>query len=266
MPLPDASKKSPRVYTLLQNTDLDSVTFDTVQAVGNPIAIEEANEDEMRRLVLVNLCRLVTSGEWTGLLEAGGGNGWPVQITDWNWNGEEDPIMLATQPGWGTLDRAYQSSGNTEERIMWPFISPHTGAVSSITIYVSADSSATGAVNIGFYTDNGGVPQTYLGEYVLDTTSTGVITQTSGDVVTLERNTQYWIGQFNDNFGGTPNYGVCNRQETGTGLGTQAAGSGLQSSTATMKEAGSSGNATITDLTAFVESAASPINIGVKFA
>jgi len=73
MPLPDASKKSPRVYTLLQNTDLDNVTFDNIQAVGNPIAIEEANEDEMRRLVLVNLCRLVTSGEWTGLLESGGG-------------------------------------------------------------------------------------------------------------------------------------------------------------------------------------------------
>jgi len=70
MPLPDASKKSPRVYTLLQNTDLDNVTFDNVQAVGNPIAIEEAN--------LVNLCRLVTSGEWTGLLEAGGGSDAPV--------------------------------------------------------------------------------------------------------------------------------------------------------------------------------------------
>ena len=43
MPLPDASKKSPRVYTLLQNTDLDNVTFDNVQATGNPIAIEEMN-------------------------------------------------------------------------------------------------------------------------------------------------------------------------------------------------------------------------------
>jgi len=43
MPLPDASKKSPRVYTLLQNTDLDSVSFAQVQSVGNPIAIEEAN-------------------------------------------------------------------------------------------------------------------------------------------------------------------------------------------------------------------------------
>jgi len=73
MPLPDASKKSRRVYTNLQNLDLDSVTFANIQATGNPIAVEEMNEDEMRRLVLVNLARLVTAGEWTGLLEAGGG-------------------------------------------------------------------------------------------------------------------------------------------------------------------------------------------------
>ena len=55
MPLPDANKKSPRVYTNLQNLDLDNVTFANVQATGNPINVEEANEDELRRLVLVNL-------------------------------------------------------------------------------------------------------------------------------------------------------------------------------------------------------------------
>ena len=71
MPLPDANQRSPRVYTNLQNTDLDSVTFANVQLTGNPIAIEELNEDEMRRLVLVNLARLVCAGEWNGLLTAG---------------------------------------------------------------------------------------------------------------------------------------------------------------------------------------------------
>ena len=80
MPLPDANKKSPRVYTHLQNLDLDNVTFAQIQSTGNPINVEEANEDELRRLVLVNLARLVTAGEWTGLLEAGGGIG--GSITD----------------------------------------------------------------------------------------------------------------------------------------------------------------------------------------
>jgi len=67
-PLPDAEKKSPRVYTLLQNVDLENVTFAQVQGVGNTISIEEMSEDELRRLVLVNLARLCVKGEWDGLL------------------------------------------------------------------------------------------------------------------------------------------------------------------------------------------------------
>jgi len=67
-PLPDAEKKSPRVYTLLQNVDLQNVTFAQVQGVGNTISIEEMSEDELRRLVLVNLARLCVKGEWDGLL------------------------------------------------------------------------------------------------------------------------------------------------------------------------------------------------------
>ena len=73
MPLPNASKKSPRVYTNLQYIDLENVTFANIEATGNTIAIEEMNEDELRRLVLANVARLVVKGEWTGLLESGGG-------------------------------------------------------------------------------------------------------------------------------------------------------------------------------------------------
>ena len=68
MPLPDASKKSPRVYTLLQNLTLKDVTYDNMKDVGNTINIEELNEDELRRLILVNLARLTVKQEWDGLL------------------------------------------------------------------------------------------------------------------------------------------------------------------------------------------------------
>ncbi len=68
MPLPNASKKSPRVYTLLQNQQLGNVTFDTMKNVGNTINIEELNEDELRRLILINLARLTVTSEWDGLL------------------------------------------------------------------------------------------------------------------------------------------------------------------------------------------------------
>jgi len=49
MPLPDAIKKSPRVYTLLQNLDLENLSGDDLASVADPIAIEEANEDELRQ-------------------------------------------------------------------------------------------------------------------------------------------------------------------------------------------------------------------------
>jgi len=73
MPLPDAPKSSPRVYTLLQNKTLsseapNSLTQATIASVGNPITVEMLNEDELRRLILVNLARLTVKQEWDGLL------------------------------------------------------------------------------------------------------------------------------------------------------------------------------------------------------
>jgi len=65
-------KPSRRVFPLLQNLDLDTVTFAQVQGVGDPITIEDMNEQEMIDLIIVNLARLVCAGEWSGLLTAGG--------------------------------------------------------------------------------------------------------------------------------------------------------------------------------------------------
>jgi len=68
MPLPDASAESPRVYKLFKNTTLENVTNDDITLVGDPISIEMLNEDELRRLVLVQLARLSVKQEWDGLL------------------------------------------------------------------------------------------------------------------------------------------------------------------------------------------------------
>ena len=119
MPLPDADKKSPRVYTNLQNIDLDTVTFANVQATGNPIAVEEMNEDEMRRLVLVNLARLVCAGEWNGLLTAGGGGAETLgELTDVSMDMTNFVDSLLIQPNsdglaptTGTLSNASKNIG-----------------------------------------------------------------------------------------------------------------------------------------------------------
>ena len=68
MPLPDAPGESPRVYKLFKYTTLANVTNDNITLVGDPISIEMLNEDELRRLVLVQLARLSVKQEWDGLL------------------------------------------------------------------------------------------------------------------------------------------------------------------------------------------------------
>jgi len=66
-------KPSKRVFPLLQNLDLDSVTFAQISSTGESITIQDMNEQEMLDLIIVNLARLCVESEWTGLLEAGGG-------------------------------------------------------------------------------------------------------------------------------------------------------------------------------------------------
>ena len=70
MPLPDAPVESPRVYKLLKNLDLETLAADDDEMIltGNPISIEMRNEDELRRLILVQLARLSVKSEWNGLL------------------------------------------------------------------------------------------------------------------------------------------------------------------------------------------------------
>jgi len=265
MPLPDADKKSPRVYTLLQNQDLENITADTLASVADPMAIEEANEDELRRLCLVAFARMVTKGSFDGWLSSGGGgDGYSAVLTSYDWNEADRPILLASLPPYGCGTRAYVSSGSNNQRTLWPFISPTSGSVSSVNLYVNGATSA-GSVDIGFYTDDDGKPKTLIGECTIVTTGAGIITQTSfTDTITLVKGTQYWVGQFNDGFGASVGtFSIIDRQQYGSGLGT--ANNGLQGTNISIQEAGSSGNASISSWTGFTQSTTNPMNIGVLF-
>jgi len=68
MPLPNVQATSPRVYKLLKNTTLETLTDDDLALVANPISIELLNEDELRRLCLVAFARMVTKGSFDGWL------------------------------------------------------------------------------------------------------------------------------------------------------------------------------------------------------
>jgi|GEM_PF-1624622 hypothetical protein len=75
MPLPDAPDYSKRIYELLKETDLENLTYSQFQGVAEKLFIEPENEDEMRRLVLVQLARMAVRGDWDGFLTGGGGSG-----------------------------------------------------------------------------------------------------------------------------------------------------------------------------------------------
>jgi len=185
-------KPAKRVFPLLQNLDLDSVTFDQVQSVGDPISIEDMNEQELQDLVLVNLARLAVSGEWTGLLEAGGGNGVESVIPQASITSGYDRHMVSKYPITGSAIAAQDTIVATNYSQSAPFIAPESGDVDEIGVVVSNGHANT--LRIGIYTDEGLAPKELLGYADIDTASTATVYQTSwSSTVTLVRGTVYHL-------------------------------------------------------------------------
>lgn len=72
MPLPNAVTREARVYALLKGQTLESLTGqlaagEFLPEAGNPITIENVNEDELRRLVLLKLAIESVRADWIGL-------------------------------------------------------------------------------------------------------------------------------------------------------------------------------------------------------
>ena len=198
MPLPDAKKNSPRVYPLLQNTDLENIAYATLQSTGTPIAIEEMNEDELRRLVLVNLARLSVKGEWSGLLTAASGGSFNVELGQSDTiNATYDIDSVGQSPPWGNNVTTTQLVRNDPQ--FFPFIAPKTGDLDAIVIDVTAAAASTCNILVGIYSDNDGLPNTQLGSTAtFDATTSGQKTQTSIGTISLTRGEQYWYAVVRD--------------------------------------------------------------------
>ena len=189
---PEDRQPSKRVFPLLQNLDLDSVTFSQVQGTGNPISIEDMNEQEMVDLIIVNLARLCVSGEWSGLLEAGGGayKQTPV-LSDANY----DTYDISCAAPWGVISK--DTDGVDDEPCFYPFIAPKTGTLAGITIGVTSAAGSTNTLQLGLYNADAdtGAPTTQIASCAIDLTSTGSIRQTSfTGTPSVTRDTLYWMG------------------------------------------------------------------------
>ena len=226
MPLPDAIKRSPRVYTNLQNIDLDTVTFANVQDTGNPIAIEEMNEDEMRRLVLVNLARLVCAGEWNGLLTAAsGGNNFNVNLVSSELV-TNNVYQVAMQAPWGSSDTGTDSLTVNSPQY-YPFIAPETGNVTSMMINIS--SAGADDLLVGIYSDDDGLPNELQGYATFDASSTGSASQTSfSSIPALTVGTQYWVGWVRSSANNLTYY--VNHQNYGASIGISTSTTAIKQS------------------------------------
>lgn len=267
MSLPDATR-SDRVYPLLQNLDLENLAFATVQGVGNTLAIEEMNEDELRRLVLVNLARLTVAGEWSGLLSAGS-SGTAFALTQYNWDGDTDPVRILALPPYGNgnnRDLNVTTPAGLNQLCFFPFIAPTSGTMSAVDFYVQT-ASESGSIDVGIYSDNEGVPETFMGEFVMSVTSTGNVSQTSSSAtITTVRGTQYWLSMFGDSLGATsPIFagltldGCMSPVSVGNYGTTAILNAIMRTATST------AGNATITDWTLYEPAGLEMPNFGVKW-
>jgi len=189
-------KPSRRVFPLLQNLDLDTVTFAQVQSTGEPITIQDMNEQEMLDLIIVNLARLAVAGEWTGLLEAGGGGIGMVL----------PPISNASStilPQYGNISAPYGAglqgtqTVTTDAPLYLPIIARRTDTFDDIYLYVTTGIGSTANVDLGLYSDNSGQPGTLLGKATVDVNTSGqksaALVAESGQSLSSVAGTQYWL-------------------------------------------------------------------------
>ena len=206
---------------MLQNLDLDALTFSQVQSTGNPISIEDMNEQEMVDLIIVNLARLTVAGEWDGLLSSGGspaGQNPPTTMF-----AAADAQFYPHQcPPWG-------GSGTTTTRvgenavgatvgypIYFPFISPVSGSINTIGVR-TAGTEATNIFVAVYSNTSANGPGSIMGAAAtISLASSTTPTASPSSTVTLVAGVQYWMAFCMTTLVTGPMFYV---QNTGPGIG-----------------------------------------------
>jgi len=193
LPLPDA-KPDKRIYELLKTVDLENLTFSEFQGVAKTIYAEQNAEDELRRIVLVNLARLAVKGNWDGLTSGGSsGGGSFVGPNSAAMNSTDRMIRLessAPLPG----NTPTTSSFSTNLVQYYPFVAPVTGNIDTVTMRTTGLVSGQ-TMLVGFYENTS---DDYPGAQVGGTTFISLASSTSpsnspSSTVSLTRGTTYWV-------------------------------------------------------------------------
>ncbi len=214
MPLPDALPDR-RIYELLKTVDLENLTFSDFQKVAQTIYAEQGAEDELRRIVLLNLARLSVAGEWSGLTSAGSASGiGALPSVAASTSPPEDAINLHADPLFGQVF-AYSPENvnfaNFGNPCYFPFYSPKSGNISEMTMRVTTADTTGCDVIFGIYQSSDGLPSSLLGTATFDGSSTGNKTQTSfSSTITLTAGDLYFFGVVRDSGSSDGKLRACN--------------------------------------------------------
>lgn len=200
MPLPDA-KPDRRIYELLKTTDLENLTFSDFQKVAQTIYAEQGAEDELRRIVLVNLARLSVAGEWTGLTSAAVASPttWGVLPVERFTGAAGDLRMFIPSQVFNTNQN---STANWATGLfLYPFMASDDATIDAFQIYAGNTLGTTTKIGVYNSLDNG-APDALQVSAEFSHTSTGILTQTSlTGSLTLTKGETYWLGHIVDAVG-----------------------------------------------------------------
>jgi len=193
MPLPDANKDK-RLYALLKNQDLENLSYSDFQKVAQSVFVEGVNEDDLRRICLIQMGRMAVAGEWNGWLNAGGGGGGAEYGVGAVMASTTDLFIAGDAPPFGGVGITTQTL-STNQPNCYPFICAKTGSVSTLSVRVGVGGANNLAV--GIYADSGsGYPTTQIGGTTTLSTNVGtnsIVTASPASTINLVQGTKYWM-------------------------------------------------------------------------
>jgi len=194
MPLPNADKDK-RLYELLKTQDLENLSYSDFQSAAEKIFVEGVNEDDLRRVVLIQLARMAVAGEWNGFTSAGGGGS---SSADYGFgavfNSSNDTYVPGDAAPYGGTAQSASTVG-TNSVMCYPWVAPQSGNISDFEVRVNTTSGGTNILQVAVFNDSGnGYPSTIVGSKAdINCNSAAIVSASPGSTVSVVAGTKYWM-------------------------------------------------------------------------
>jgi len=194
MPLPNADKDK-RLYALLKTQDLENLSYSDFQSVAEKVFVEGVNEDDLRRIVLIQLARMSVAGEWNGFLNSGGGGSGSGEYGFGAvFNSSNDTYVPGDGAPFGGAAQSVSTIG-TNLPMCFPFVSPTSANISNFELRVNSTSGGSNILQVGIYADSGdGYPTSQIGGKAdINCNTAAIVSASPASTISLVRGTKYWI-------------------------------------------------------------------------